>query len=61
MLHRQYLKEGSEVELPELDGHIQDGTPTFVVLRVLAGGMGLCIRLRHAKTNAQYALKFVRP
>lgn len=61
MLHPQYFQRGSEIELPELSGHVQNGSPTFVVLGVHAGGMGICVHLGHIHTGRQYALKCVRP
>lgn len=61
MFHPQYLRKGSEIELPELSGHVPYGSPTFVVLDVHAGGMGFCVRLGHVQTHRQYALKHVHP
>lgn len=61
MLHPQYFREGSQVELPELSGYVAHGGPSFTVLGVFAGGMGLCVHLRHDATGSQYALKGVRP
>lgn len=60
MLHPQYLKSGSLVEIPELSGHIQ-GNTLFKVMNVFAGGMGVCVHLHHMETGMQFALKGVRP
>ena len=61
MLHPQYLREGSQVEIPELSGHIAKGSAIFNVIGVHAGGMGICLHLRHTETGVQYALKGIRP
>lgn len=61
MLHSQYLREGASVEIPELVGYITSGGTTFEIKGVFAGGMGVCVHLRHADTGAEYALKGVRP
>ena len=61
MLHPQYFRSGSEIELPELSAYVLNGNPKFSVLGVHAGGMGICIQLKHVGTEAQYALKCVRP
>ncbi len=37
MLHPQYFQKGSQIELPELSGHVTYGDPIFTVL----GGMAL--------------------
>lgn len=47
MLHSQYLREGATVEIPELIGYVQKGGATFQVKGIFAGGMGVCVRLRH--------------
>ena len=60
MLHPQYLKPGSQVEIPELSGHVQGGT-LYKVMGVFAGGMGVCVHLHHLETGMQFALKGVRP
>lgn len=61
MLHSQYLREGTIVEIPELMGYVPKGGATFTVKGVFAGGMGVCVRLWHAETGSEYALKGVRP
>lgn len=61
MLHAQYLKKGATVELPELSGYVPDGSANFLVRGVFAGGMGICVHLRHAPSGVEYALKGVRP
>ncbi len=61
MLHPQYLREGVCVEIPELTGCMPDGGSTFNVIGTFAGGMGICVRLRHANSGTEYALKGVRP
>jgi tetratricopeptide (TPR) repeat protein len=61
MLHSQYLRQGAIVEIPELMGYIAKGGTTFEVKGVFAGGMGVCVYLRHADTGTEYALKGVRP
>lgn len=61
MLHSQYLREGASVEIPELIGYVPNGGATFKVEGVFAGGMGVCVRLRHVETGSEYALKGVRP
>jgi serine/threonine protein kinase len=61
MLHSQYLQKGAAVELPELSGYFPDGSPTFTVKGVFAGGMGICVHLLHAQSGTEYALKGVRP
>jgi len=61
MLHSQYLREGASVEIPELMGYAPKGGVTFKVKGVFAGGMGICVRLRHVETGSEYALKGVRP
>lgn len=61
MLHPQYFREGSQIELPELSGYVPHDIPLFDVLGVHAGGMGVCVHLRQCETGSQYALKSVRP
>lgn len=61
MLHSQYLREGAFVEIPELAGYVPEGGFTFNVMGVFAGGMGICVHLRHANSGTEYALKGVRP
>lgn len=61
MLHSQYLREGVCVEIPELTGCVPKGGSTFNVMGVFAGGMGICVHLRHANSGTEYALKGVRP
>lgn len=61
MLHPQYLREGSEVEIPELSGYFSKGSSFFKIIGVHVGGMGVCLHLRHNETGAEYALKGVRP
>ena len=61
MLHSQYLREGVCVEIPELSGYVPEGGSTFNVMGVFAGGMGICVHLRHANSGTEYALKGVRP
>jgi len=61
MLHPQYLREGSQIAIPELSGHVAKGSAIFHVIGVHAGGMGVCVHLRHTETGLQYALKGVRP
>lgn len=61
MLHSQYLREGVSVEIPELTGYVPKGGSTFNVMGVFAGGMGICVHLRHAHSGTEYALKGVRP
>lgn len=47
--------------MPEVACHIADGGSQFEVIEAFAGGMGLCVNLRHIKTGNHYALKGVRP
>ena len=61
MLHSQYLREGASVEIPELTGYVPKGGSTFNVMGIFAGGMGICVHLRHANSGTEYALKGVRP
>ncbi len=61
MLHPKYLREGSEVEIPELSAYVLKGSPFFRVLGVHVGGMGICLHLNHLETGGEYALKGVRP
>lgn len=61
MLHSHYLREGVSVEIPELTGYVPRGGSTFHVMGVFAGGMGICVHLRHANSGTEYALKGVRP
>jgi serine/threonine protein kinase len=61
MLHSQYLREGVCVEIPELTGYVPKGGSTFNVMGVFAGGMGICVHLRHVNSGTEYALKGVRP
>jgi len=61
MLHAQYLQKGATVELPELSGYVPDGPANFLVRGVFAGGMGVCVHLRHTPSGLEYALKGVRP
>jgi serine/threonine protein kinase/predicted Zn-dependent protease len=61
MLHPQYFREGSTIELPELARFVPHELSLFQVLGVHAGGMGICIQLCHCETGKQFALKSVRP
>jgi serine/threonine protein kinase len=61
MLHPKYLREGAQVEIPELSGYVLKGSPLFKVLGIHAGGMGICLHLNHNETGFQYALKGIRP
>lgn len=61
MLTIDDLRVGSSVELPELSGHVPIGPATFTVEGVFAGGMGVCVHIRHAGSGTEFALKGVRP
>lgn len=61
MLHSQYLRVGANVEIPELLGFVPAGNQTFIVKGVFAGGMGVCVHLRHVGSGTEYALKGVLP
>lgn len=61
MIHLEYLRPGTVVDLPEVAGHTADASPRFEVLGAFAGGMGLCVHLRQVATGVAYALKGVRP
>jgi len=61
MLHERYLHKGANVELPELSGYVPAGPTKFLVRGIYAGGMGMCVHLRHMSSASEYALKGVRP
>ena len=61
MIHPQYLRPGTILDLPEVSIHTKDGSPRFEILGVFHGGMGLGVHLKHVSTGAHYALKGIRP
>lgn len=49
------------MDLPEVATHTSDAGARFEIIEVFAGGMGLCVHLRHVSTGSHYALKGIRP
>lgn len=61
MLNFDHMSIGCSIDLPELATHVSNGSSTFVVKGIFAGGMGVCIHFLHPETGQEFALKCIRP
>ena len=61
MLHFDYLKPGSQLDLPEVATHLNVSNPEFEILASTPGGMGVCIQLKCLSNLETYALKCIYP
>src|SRR5450755_4400018 len=61
MLHPLYFDVGSRVRLPEAADHLGLRGDEFEVTGCFAGGMGVCLQLRHCDTGHEFGLKSPRP
>ena len=55
------MKKDDIITLPELADATRLSTPHFRVVDIISGGMGTCLKLRHAENEAAYAVKLIRP
>lgn len=61
MLHFQYLKPGSRVDLPEVAGSLGVEHPGFELLEIHPGGMGVCLQIKSLSNSQCYAIKCIHP
>lgn len=55
------LISGTEIDLPEVAGHLNIKNSKFKVISIIPGGMGVCLKLRNLSNQISYCLKSVRP
>lgn len=61
MLHFNYLKPGSRLDLPEVAGYLDVQSPEFEILAIHPGGMGVCFQIKSLSNLETYALKCIHP
>jgi tetratricopeptide (TPR) repeat protein len=61
MFSPHYLRAGAVITLPEVSAALRLETSSFAIRGSQVGGMGVCMHLRHEQTEAEFALKSIRP